>query len=408
MLRMLIVEDDTDKRQRLTQALRDIEGFDLGEGVDHALDVYTAKRLLAKTAYDVLILDIALPPRTDEAIREDAGLELLRDLNSRPKQYRMPTHIIGVTGYPDIYERGAAQFASYLLTLVHYDPSSSEWEHALQSRVRHIASALSAKLEAPPDYGSDLAIVCALYSPELTAVLKLPWNWEQIQQPNDHTIYWRGRYKGENGERTVHAANSARMGMPATAVLATKMIAAFRPRYLAMPGISAGVRKRVELGDIVVADPCWDWGSGKWTIRNDELTFEAAPHQMKLDVEMRDKLNEMSRDKRLLAEIRGAWLGPRPDHDLKMHVGPMASGASVLADKLTSERVLKQHRQLLAIEMEAYGLLTAAEESNKPRPKALVLKAIVDFADGKKNDRYQAYAAFVSAQMLQRFSERHL
>jgi nucleoside phosphorylase len=80
----------------------------------------------------------------------------------------------------------------------------------------------------------------------------------------------------------------------------------------------------------------------------------------------------------------------------------------VLADAASAAKVVEQHRQLLGIEMEAYGVYAAAEEAPMPRPKAFALKAAVDFADGQKNDQFQSFGAFVSAQGLRRFAEEYL
>lgn len=91
-----------------------------------------------------------------------------------------------------------------------------------------------------------------------------------------------------------------------------------------------------------------------------------------------------------------------------MHVGPIASGAAVLADGLTAVNIRGQHRELLGIEMETYGVYVAAEEAPSPRPSYFSLKSVVDFADGKKNDKYQRYASYTSAKALKYFTENYL
>jgi nucleoside phosphorylase len=58
--------------------------------------------------------------------------------------------------------------------------------------------------------------------------------------------------------------------------------------------------------------------------------------------------------------------------------------------------------------MEAYGVYLAAQECSLPRPTCFSLKSVVDFADGDKNDRYQKYAAYTSAQTLKHFIETYL
>jgi nucleoside phosphorylase len=80
----------------------------------------------------------------------------------------------------------------------------------------------------------------------------------------------------------------------------------------------------------------------------------------------------------------------------------------LLADGITTERIKQQHRQLLGIEMETYGVFAAAEEATDPRPIAFSMKSVVDFADANKDDCFQKYASFTSAQALKYFVENFL
>ncbi|CAM4018131.1 phosphorylase family protein [Corallococcus exiguus] len=406
-MKIIIIEDNNEKRIKISQALTSIDGIAISN-IEYAGDIFSAKRRLESTRFDLMILDIALPLRGDKDPDENAGFALLDELLTRTGSYHLPAHIIGITGHEKILKQGTLKFSSKLLTLVYFEFSSDEWQLALQARVRQILASIVSKASEPAEYRSDLAIVCALYSPELTNILALPWNWKQISISGDHTIYWSGQYFSNGQPRTVHAAFAARMGMPAASILATKMIHTFRPRFICMTGIAAGVKERINLGDLLVSNPSWDWGSGKWISEKSVAKFLPAPHQIPLDVSLRDKFKLLSQDTALLSEIRNSYPAERPPFELSLRVGPIASGASVLADRQTSTRILSQHRELLGIDMEAYGVLAAAEEASEPRPDAFVVKSIVDFADGEKNDRYQSYAGFVSARITGRFAERFL
>ena len=57
--------------------------------------------------------------------------------------------------------------------------------------------------------------------------------------------------------------------------------------------------------------------------------------------------------------------------------------------------------------MEAYGVFAAADEAPLPIPQAFALKSIVDFADKRKADLQQAYAAYTSANALKHFVENY-
>jgi nucleoside phosphorylase len=187
-----------------------------------------------------------------------------------------------------------------------------------------------------------------------------------------------------------------------------KMINSFKPKYVAMTGITAGIKGKTQHGDIVVADPAWDWGSGKWVSSDGKLTFSQAPHQLSLNTSLRSKFKLFSRNKAVMSQIKSDWMGDAPSYELVLHVGPLASGASVLADGKTIEEIRRQHRQLLGVEMETYGLYVAAEEAPSPKPQYFSIKSVVDFGDGEKDDKFQKYAAFTSTRALKYFTEMYL
>lgn len=193
--------------------------------------------------------------------------------------------------------------------------------------------------------------------------------------------------------------------MPSTATLAMKMVEAFRPRYLCMTGIAAGVRGECSLGDVIAADPCWDWGSGKFTKCGEEIIFEAAPEQLSLDPFEKAKIKALSIKSSSLETIRSNWSGKRIDSVLRLHLGPLASGAAVLADGYHVDLIRQQQRKVIGIDMEAYAIFATAEASRLPRPLPIVLKGVVDFGEPDKQDAQQSYAAYASAEILKLLME---
>jgi nucleoside phosphorylase len=173
-----------------------------------------------------------------------------------------------------------------------------------------------------------------------------------------------------------------------------------------MVGICAGVRGKVEIGDIIFADPVWDYQSGKVVKQGDVLQFDIAPHQVAPAESLRARFEQMKSDSRWLADIRAAW-PLRRDSDPRLHIGPVASGSAVLADGDSLVDVRSQQRQLLGVDMELYGLYCAAMQANRPEPLFFGIKSVCDFADEHKSDDEQAYAAYTSACTLRQFIERH-
>ncbi|MBG0811948.1 hypothetical protein IY145_21635 [Methylosinus sp. H3A] len=116
----------------------------------------------------------------------------------------------------------------------------------------------------------------------------------------------------------------------------------------------------------------------------------------------------MLQDHAAFDEIRRTWSGQVRKTVLSMRIGPVASGAAVLEDPALVATIRSQHRKTLGIEMEAYGVMVAADESPLPQVTALAIKSVCDFADPRKNNEHQKYAAYTSASALRVFAERYL
>jgi nucleoside phosphorylase/CheY-like chemotaxis protein len=403
-MKALIVEDDSNKLQSVASVLRQSVSAEIE--IETANDVGQAKRLLTQHQFDIAVLDISLPIMTGEDSTALAGLDLMEEVSRRPR-YKKPGHIVGLTAYPDLYSTALPRFKDELWSLIHFDPTSDLWSEQLSRKIRYIEVSLKSTSLAP--YRSDLCVIAALRDPELKALLRLPWGWRDLSIDGDATLYYEGRYAGLQGERRVLAAHAPQMGMTAAAILATKMIHCFSPKYIAMVGICAGVRGVCNFGDVICVDPCWDWGSGKFVDRSGTSEFLQAPSQLRLDTFIRARLDSMCGEQELWDRIKSEWdLTKAPSTALKMHIAPLASGSAVLSDLITAGSVKEQHRQLAGIDMEAYSVFAAAAESVLPQPKAFVLKSVVDFADPKKSDNHRDYASFTSAKALEEFANRYI
>lgn len=403
-MRILVVEDNPNKLRRVLRALESVPGC-TADQIDSAHNAIDARRYLRAEQYDLMILDIALPEQPDENPSRHGGIKLIEEILNRDI-YKRPREIVGLTAYREVLEAAGRRFAEDLWLVIHYDATTETWSEQLQRKVRHI---LLAERSAPLlQYRAHLCVVTALQDPELKAVLEIDWNWSKFELPSDPTVYYRGVVHKDAESREIIAACAPRMGMAATAVLATKMIHQFRPRFLSMAGILAGVKGNCSLGDIVVADPSWDWGSGKYYLKGRVHMFAPAPYQIPLDSFLRSKLTALSSDHTALQGIKSAWRGIKVANTLRMHLGPVASGASVLSDPDVARAIVQQHRKLMGIEMETYGLLAAAEECLLPQPRSFSIKSVSDFADVQKTETHRSYAAYTSAAALKLFVERYL
>lgn len=405
-MKILIVEDDVEKYGKIVIALTD-SGVNECD-IDHAVCATQASDLLSSYRYELMLLDINIPRRLGEAAKRGEGLEILRQLD-RDDSLIKPRYIVGITAFEDLITEFGDFFYENLWTIVHYNPRSDLWLSQLKGKVSYIRSAdTSRQFSDGVTFGVDIALLCALDSVELDAVRELDLGWQPLRLPHDDTRYFMGSLTTGRETLSVLAAAAPRMGMTATAVLTSKVIQQFRPRAMSLVGICAGRFGKVELGDVVVASPTWDYGAGKIASVKNKATFLPSPHHLNADTRMISIAKDLADDHALLASIRRGARGNKPKTALTLHVGPMACGAAVVAHGPTFNALLTQHRGVLALEMESYGAADAIEGSSNPRPILIVAKAVCDFADKDKEDDFQEYAANVSAMIGLELAKRVL
>jgi nucleoside phosphorylase len=401
-MKILVIDDSNEKIERVIDAL--IGDYASRQDIDVAYTAFDGRRLMRDVQYDLLVLDILLPMRAGDAPRSETAGELLTELRDRD-MYKKPRHIIGLTAYDEGVRALAPIFQEQAWTIIKFGAENSTWSEQLSRSVQWIA-AVAGQKEAL-DYGMDVCIVTALDTPEYDAVLRIPWEWDAAGPIDDTTFARRGRFQCNGETYNAIAAHSPRMGMVTAGLLSAKLIHSVRPKYLAMAGICAGVKGRTNYGDPVLADPCWDWQSGKHVVKEGEREFEIAPDQIPTPERIRSRWEQLRSDRQFWSDLKAEW-PDSPDTDLRLRIGPSVSGSSVLADPEIVEAVKRQHRSLVSLEMEAYGVLSAARTAPCPRPTAFSLKSVCDLADEKKDDRWQSYAAYTSARSIQAFFERFM
>lgn len=251
----------------------------------------------------------------------------------------------------------------------------------------------------------DVAFICALHSPELDQLLRTGPTWtEDPRYGNDPQTYHFTTLTTPSG-RTIDsvAAAPTAMGLVSAAVLATKMILKFDPRLVVMVGIAAGVNELSQgFGDIIAADQTFDYGAGKLSEAGDTLTFAPDPRPIPIHAQLLARLKEWQRDERQLDGVARAWRARKPNTRLRLHIGPLASGAAVLNAKEPVEDIRKHWRKLSGVEMEAHGVHSACQNTVSSAPMFLCMKSICDFAHDK-DDGWQHYAAFTAAEFAMTF-----
>jgi nucleoside phosphorylase/CheY-like chemotaxis protein len=402
-MKLLLIDDTPDKIGKIVSALCNHCSVARDE-ITVAQSAFDARKALSATTFDLVIMDIVLPLRPGDAPSREISLELLRELNDE-ETLKRPTHILGLTAFSEEAAAAEVHFRERLWSLLTFDESTLDWITPICNCIEYIRS----RLRTPQvrSYETDVCVITALDDPEMAAIHRLPWEWDAPAPLDDATFIRRAVMKVGSRTFSLVSAVAPRMGMIATTLLASKLISACAPRVIAMTGICAGIREKTNFGDVIFADTAWDWQSGKRIKDKENSQFAIDPHHIAANEFLRARIQQLRSDHHLLADIRKGWPSP-PNSELRLLIGPMASGSAVLADGLTVQEIKNQQRTLLAVEMEAYGLFAAANNANSPSPLAVVLKSVCDFADPDKKDEMQAYAAYTSASVLSAFFDRYL
>lgn len=404
MFKILIVEDDSEKLRTILNTLDEIKGIDTDK-VEHCVDALSAKKMLEQNHYDLLILDVAIPNRKSEAISLNGGIDLLKEITTR-ENYKIPSHIIGLTARDEIFEQATKEFGSQIISVIKYSNTDIAWQNHLRSGVENFVLSKSFSNEKTKYYDYDIAIINAV-DVEFAAVKALSSDWKRVVVPNDSTLYFETVFSRGTKNFRVIISCASQMGMTASAVLSMKVIENFRPRYLFMTGIAASVKSEDAhgYGDIIVVDECWDGGAGK-IIQDDSghSQFEPTALHLRLDVDIADKMRILKDNTALLRSIKDNWKPNKvPNTELTIHIGSMASVAGVIANPAVSAELKVKDRKLLALEMEVYGMYFAATNCSKPKPLAIAIKSVADFANQNKEDLYQNYASYTSSRIMYEF-----
>lgn len=387
-MKVLIVEDDSSKVTEISKILREFEGR-IDEDV--VLDIKNATEKLQKNKYDLLILDINLPNRLGEPPIEGNGASLLDRIKNNEK-FLEPSYVVGLTAYEDEWRNSDDIFKSNFTELIRYDISSEQWKDNLRRKIERFLSKENTIFFHREEYNYDYAIITALRNPELEAFLQICTEREEINIPGDPASYFKVSF-GDKNQKILLATNDT-MGMIASSHLSEKVIQSFRPRFLLMGGIAAGIEGRSNFGDVLVANTSWNYESGKYIESNGKSLFEPSFKQININVNLEKILKKEVPDEIFSSFQR--W-GDKGHSKVSVKLGPIASGSSVVSDTKITERIKSSERKLIGVEMEIFGMYYSATNSSDLKPTFLAAKSVCDYANNKKSDDFQEYAAKTSA-----------
>lgn len=400
MISILIVDDKPSRYASLIQEI--IPKYVAQDSIDFRANLKDSIDALESKLYDLIVVDMMLPLNAWSAPDPAGGVNLLETIRTST-DIKRPQHIVGITAATNDDISVTSAFENNSWVLIREVSGDNSWASRLVNLISHLTATDQA--EAELNYQKDICVVTALRTPEFQALQNLPLSWSEALPVDSNTYVYETSIQSGNDCLSVVAANCIRMGTTETALLCSKLIHRYRPRLLVMTGICAGVDGKVNIGDVVIANPSWDWQSCKVSKKpNEEAQVLPALDFIGVERELLSRLELLANDHTFLATVRSGWPGEVPSAALRIVSGPMASGSVLVADGETIKRVGDtQHRELLALEMEAYAVHAAARSSNKPRPSVLVLKSVCDFGNYLKDDKFQKYAAYTSASCFHEF-----
>ncbi|GIH05731.1 hypothetical protein Rhe02_37980 [Rhizocola hellebori] len=183
------------------------------------------------------------------------------------------------------------------------------------------------------------------------------------------------------------------MGNVGASATARGVIEVWRPRFLVLVGIAAGIRGYAEdlrLGDVLVADQVVGFELARITRDGLQRRYQSFPAHFDLLAAARSVA---------ASEWTSKIATPRPDASVGpgvpgVHVGTVLSGEKVFADGATVRELGRVWPTAVGVEMEGLGVAIAAHRSGC---SFLLVKGISDFADADKNDGWRQYAAEAAA-----------
>lgn len=401
MIKILVVDDKIEKQGNIAKVINNIcAGRDDIE-IKTVSYIVDAKDVLSRTTVDIMILDICLPLRVGADLQRDGGIKLLKEINGSVR-YTYPRFVIALSEHEELTREFSLE-AGIIHTSIYYNLASNEWNIRLGECIKTAISIMANNI-VRRSYNYDIAVICALPE-EMELVKEGIQDIVEIKITDDDYIFYTGYYlKGEKKIRVV-IAQSTQKGMVPAATLTTRLIYNFAPRYIVMTGITAGIRGKVHMGDAVVAEYVWDYGAGKEIIDGEEAIHRNTIEQIAIEPQIANMVRRLSADSTALADIKRQFKGPKPDFDLQLHLGPVATGAAVLANVDKVKNIQNnQIRDVIAVEMEIYGVYYAARWAISPKPHYIAIKSICDFADETKADEYHYYASYVSAKIFEKLA----
>jgi nucleoside phosphorylase/CheY-like chemotaxis protein len=375
LVRVLVIEDEDDKRDEISAEVLDFFGAEVA--FDYSKTFGDATQKILKKSYDLIVADLLMPRRKNET-PVDVSEEIIDHLSN--SDLNRLTTVVAISRFDDIVAQRQSIFARSGIFLIKY-ADETEWKSCLRICMQR------ANFQTVYDF----VIVCAL---ELERSA-----FEGVKQPN---FEYGGLVTGHGldvrefkiGDLRGACVLQQRMGLVDASITATRALDAFNPRLICMAGICGGLSSEAPLGAVLVSDITWEHQAGKWV----GTDFEVRSYQERLDVTTRTVLSQMiERDRTLSGLASRPFEVPVPA--VGAFIRPTVSGSAVIASSEYRAIIERQHGKVAGIDMEVFGVHRAAA-LHGPGIICFAAKTVVDHATEAKSNDLQLAGAILSARFV--------
>jgi len=232
---------------------------------------------------------------------------------------------------------------------------------------------------------------------------------QRLEVLNDSSIYFQGYIKKKEDLLSVVMHLPSDMGIAAAAITTTKCITNFRPKYLFMVGIAAGIKAVTKVGDVIIAEKALDYNEVieietsdkgvRTKFMNDVVSI---PKNLKSRMQLFLKTFDFDEfENEILKKI---------NRKLNYHFGVVVTGSSLVRNSEKIAQLIRDFHNLKGIDMETVGVYKAINSFDKNiQPDFLSIKSVSDYGDNDKDKEFDSpedrrkLALFSSAIVLLEF-----
>jgi len=376
MPEILIIEDEADKQIAIEEEIRSYY-CDKLINIDKSQSFAEAAKAIFEQRYDLIISDLMLPRRIGDEPTDfsDNLLDFLSESTVNANAV-----VVAITQYKELIENQAEVFKRFGIFILNYQ-NESEWRSCLKVCLQRVEQRQAI----------DFAIVCALEEERAG-----------FRDAGDATTFGKlSRYQGlDCRDISIDGLQGIcvlqpRMGLVDAAAISSQILSIFRPRLICMAGICAAFKDEVELGTLLVTDPCWEHQAGKWKGEKFKLSHYQEPLQNSVRTVLSQIIEEEPSCDSLKTGIPGLC-GVRAHAAI---IAPTVSGSAVIASETIASQIREQHHKIGGLDMEVYGLYRAAALHTED-VLCFAAKTTVDFATEAKGDNLHNAGAVFSARFV--------